>query len=547
MKRAPYLGVNGSPTGEGATGMRSHAAGALRARDFLTEWIVARPLLSGAIVVALAVRLGFWLGTGRTWEDALIIEASARNLWLGNGLVHHVTEPGIQSFTSPVSVFMPIIGESVGQGQLFARIVGLVAVIVTLIIADRLADHLGAGAAGRVLFLGYLALDQSHVVFGMVGMETQVATAVLLWSILMLFTRRWNYFGASLGIALYCRPDFLLWVVIGGVVLLVGRRLRALVPLGIGAAIIAPWLVFTWAYYGSPVPQTITAKNLYPWAGLDGHSLAERSTYLMDLWTSLSPYYSWLFTIQAPLPKPVGIAIALLVVGLSIAGLVSLIRRGALYAMPAVLVILFAAYLVAFMVPRYFMWYLPPFTAVLMMYSASGLEAVRRRAGSLAGITALGLIVLYALPLPSSFVLERRVQQQIEDVARIPTGQYLDRVMKPGQAALVEPLGFIGIQAFNKTIMDYPGLASARVTDALEQLPQQRRNQLELVRILRPDYLAFRPHELGAFEKLLPAEADKYREVARFTASPDLSLSKWGHSYFNIDTAFVVLHRRSGA
>src|SRR5438876_9455579 len=67
------------------------------------------PLLVAFIVLGLAVRLIFWLYTHRVWEDGLITITAAQNVWEGFGLTHHASEPRVHSFTSPISVLIPML------------------------------------------------------------------------------------------------------------------------------------------------------------------------------------------------------------------------------------------------------------------------------------------------------------------------------------------------------------------------------------------------------------------------------------------------------
>ncbi len=76
------------------------------------------PLASSFVALAVLVRLIHWFYTGRVWEDALITMTPARNVWAGNGLTHHLSEPRVHSFTSPLSVLVPLVGEAFGQGLL---------------------------------------------------------------------------------------------------------------------------------------------------------------------------------------------------------------------------------------------------------------------------------------------------------------------------------------------------------------------------------------------------------------------------------------------
>ena len=220
------------------------------------------PLLTFFILLALATRLTFWFYTGRVWEDALITITAARNVWEGFGLTHHASEPYVQSFTSPISVLIPILGEFVQEGLLFLRLSSLAAAVATICFAYRIGVLLGFRWIAHVLVLTYLACDQLQIFFGMGGMETQVVTAVAVAVIYFYLSQRWWALGVACGLATISRPEFCLFLIPSvGIALLLFHRhaiLKVVIP---ALAFAVPWYGFATLYYGSPVPNTIVAKS----------------------------------------------------------------------------------------------------------------------------------------------------------------------------------------------------------------------------------------------------------------------------------------------
>ena len=106
--------------------MKFNDLGAVRAgTSSIVRTLRDNPILVAFIALALAARLTFWFYTGRVWEDALITITAARNVWEGIGLTHHASEPYVQSFTSPISVLIPILGEMFQAGLLVLRLSSL--------------------------------------------------------------------------------------------------------------------------------------------------------------------------------------------------------------------------------------------------------------------------------------------------------------------------------------------------------------------------------------------------------------------------------------
>ena len=506
------------------------------------------PVLSAAVIcglVGLVVRVAFWGYTERVWEDAYITLTSARNFWLGNGLTHHVSEPRVHSFTSPIGVLIPTIGESVMDGILALRIASLGAYIVTAAVAYRLVRVFEFRTASSAFFFLFLALEQLHLLFGMSGMETQVATALMLYSVLKFLESDYSFLGLSLGLSVYARPEFGLWILIVISFLLVARREHVVRVSLIAVAVALPWLIGTAVYFGSPVPQTIVAKSLYPSSGLRLYDVGSYLSFIGNLWERVSPFFAYSFTLRSPLPRGLLQIIVAGSAGFAIFGAARATKRSGRFAVPFAGVLVFGAYLVAAQVPDYFMWYLPPFTALWALYLAAGLNELGASAWRAEAVLCCAFSAVFSLHVPMTFKLEREVQEKIEVGVRTEVGRFLDSVMAADDSVVLEPPGYIGFHALNKTTLDFPGLTSPTVTDLLKELPAGERNILQLIVQVEPSFIVLRSHELDAFLQLYPSAAADFVELARFVPRTELDLTHWGVEYFSIDASFVVLRKNS--
>jgi hypothetical protein len=493
-------------------------------------------------VVAVVVRGVYWAFTNRTWEDAYITLAPATNLWLGNGLTHHASEPSVHSFTSVISVLVPVVGEAVGAGLFLLKFTSLLFGAVTVLVADVLATRLRLSLLPRCAVLLYLATDQLHVVFGMSGMETQVATAVLLGAVLAFVDERWTAAGVMGGVALLARPDFALWVGLLLVYVVVRRRrelFRVVLPIGL---IAGTWYLFATVYYGSPVPHTITAKTYYNGGLTRVPSTDLLLKYLTEWWASIAPFRQWFFTAEAPLPTVWLQLVVLVAVVLGAVGVLDLSRDRSRFLLVVPLLAAFFLYRTWGLLSTYFMWYLPPFTALGALLVGRGLEVLRRSSPAASTSTAVALALAYAVPVLFAMPLDRTVQREIDEGVRRAVGDYLDEAMTDDDTVVLEPLGYIGYAALNKTTLDFPGLSSERVTDLLATLPPGERNLYGLAKAANPTFLALRAPELEQFKSMYPDVAARYQPVFERQATPSLSWA--GLTYFPSDTSFVVLRRR---
>src|SRR5437764_1123793 len=151
--------------------------------------------------------------------------------------------------------------------------------------------------------LAYLAFDANQILFAVAGMETQIAVAILLGGVYHLLRGQTLRTGAFLGLAMLVRPEFVLWV-LPALAYLVWRdrasgRRDSLRALGMMLAIWAPWLIFTTAYYGSPIPHTIPAKaagyTTIPSVGAGVGAWWHWAKHMISLddetWWHLAPFY----------------------------------------------------------------------------------------------------------------------------------------------------------------------------------------------------------------------------------------------------------------
>jgi hypothetical protein len=518
----------------------------------LTAVLRRHTLLAIWLVVAIGVRVAFWALTDRTWEDALITVANARNAVEGVGLTNHPGDGIVHSFTSAASVLIPLIGELLnhGWGLNAVRIASLLATVASIAYGYAIARRLGLGAWTTSFALGYLALNLHHVFYGMAGMETQVAVAVVLAGTYHVLAGHHLRSGLAGGLAILARPDLilfavpvLLWAATSG-----GRPL-----LRTGAAtavVVLPWVIFTTLYYGSPVPHSIPAKALI-WSPLRsmGESTAEAvrvlgqqaSTGFANAVRGFTPFYEDTFVISAPLPLSIGLAIGATMLVLTVVGAWTTRRVPRWW--PAVsFVALFAVYRALLLPASYFDWYLPPFTALCALLIAAALQRASLRTPMFARGLVVVLLVGVAVHLPFTFALESRIQREVEDGVRRPVGQYLHEVMTPDEEFMAESAGYFGFYS-RRTIWDQPGLTSPTSYAATRTLPQEDRRVEGLLNALRPDWAVLRPMEWSRLERDFPEAAACYSPTRSF-GIPGRDRIGWGGlEKLTLDWSYTVYQR----
>jgi hypothetical protein len=347
-------------------------------------------LTTAVVALGLLVRIVYWQVTDRRFEDGLITVTHAANLVDGAGLTHHQGEPVTHGFTTALSVLVPVFGELLSflprmDGFLMLRLVSLLAFALTIPAAAAICSRLNVGAWPRAFVLLFLALDYNQVFYGMAGMETQMAVAILLWSIVATMDRRPVAAGVLFGLCGLVRPDFVLFVVPALISLFLWKRREALRAAAIGAAVVAPWVIFTTIYYGSPIPNTIKAKALryhvdYPstvnpadWWDFVSHQVSARETW----WHTFTPFLENGLVTDAPILPFFSAAIAVTLIGLALIG-AAVSRRVSGWGAALAFVAVFVAYRMIALPESYYEWYYPPVTALLAICAGVGLTQLSR-------------------------------------------------------------------------------------------------------------------------------------------------------------------------
>ncbi len=487
----------------------------------------------GLVVACLGMvlRIVFWAYTQRYWEDALITCLHSENFASGLGMTHYRPgEPPLHGFTSPLSVLVPLIGDllRVGFGIEFLKLVSIPAAALTVLYLLAIGLHPAVRFPKPLigLAMAYAAFEHHQILWGMSGMETQLATLILIASIYYTIAWRPVPLGITLGLCMLARPDYAFWTLIVAVYALWrawvpgrpgpgGPRLQFRFPrelvriAGIALALYLPWIVFTLIHYGSPIPNTIVAKGLgYPqwWEKVPEVTFftVKRHTWMMlaeQIHLLLGPHFAGhgaglhIFYTSGPESPVANLMFAFAVLGT----LAVLLRRQWPLWPLAACVIVYGLYYV-YLVPVVFGWYKVPYVLTMLLLSVRGLQALggliprpRLRAAALGGF-AVVYIGLFVAVLPVTFQTERQIQQHVENDVRREAGLYLREHMAQDEAVGCEPLGYMSYYS-RGNVYDWPGLASRTVVEWSKAHPGKR-NLEQMLKGLQPEYLFLRDIEI---------------------------------------------------
>jgi len=512
---------------------------------------------------AVLIRLFFWFYTGRTWEDALITVLHSENAVRGLGLTHvSPGEPPLHGFTSPLSVLLPLLGDlvHVGAGLSLLKLLSALCGGIAAWLGARICLNLGLPRALALTAAAFLAFEHHQIMWGMAGMETELITVAYLYSIDRIQRGTQWQKGLSLGFAMLARPDAAIWVAIACAVELwragKSRAWRRLAPVFGGLmALYAPWLIFTFLYYGSPIPNTILAKALgYSNEILELARLPLAAAVLraqhrfFSIFATLGPAYGGNGTGFQPLWG--GYLISHLAVLLALPGVIGALRKRhwealLVYAFLAA----YSAYL-TFGVSFIFGWYTGPVAAVGIVGSAYGFWRMcepfcrlgaRERIAAGVGIAYLASLVMI---LPATMRSDKAIQQYVEAEGREEIGLYLGRVAAATDTIGSESLGYLSYYS-RRPVYDYPGLCSRRVVQYLRDHPHER-SLMSMLYHLRPVFLVLRPREyLAADGRIRYPWIEQDYQLLRVFRVPDEKRREILFAAANIDFEFDVFRARS--
>ena len=383
-------------------------------------------------------------------DDAYITFRYAENLARGWGLVYnrgeHILGTTTPLFCILLSAFhLPGVSIPLAADLINLVSAGLSAMLIFLLVRSARGGRLAFAAAFLFIFFPHFWLNLGA------GMETMFTTFLCLLAVWLDMKKRPALFGVVCGLLLLTRIDALSLVAALLLVRFFKSPRQAMLGLMVMALALVPWLVFSQAYFGSPIPHSLAAKKLihiFP-GPLVARGFAEwflglerKAGELRLLYPALASFtFLALLGLVRAFWKERWAIIFVLWIGFYIAGL-SLMNGSA------------------------FFWYKVPMLSGYVILAALGLDWLvnfflpgRRLAGALKILMVLALIIGLFLQYPTgqsgSFTKKELANQRL---ARI-----ILRESKPGARILAGEIGIIGFELPDYYIIDSAGLVSEEV------------------------------------------------------------------------------------
>lgn len=195
----------------------------------------------------------------RSYDDPYITYRYADNLRRGFGFVYNSGER-VQSTTTPLFTLL-LAGLSPVWGNLphLANLIGALSLAAGGLLLWELAAIWNAPWAG---WTGLLLYPLFPLAITTLGSETPLYIAFCLGAFVAYYRKRYMFTAVCAALAVLTRPDGMLVAIILAVDFTL--RLHREIPwkaIVLFFVILLPWFLFAWAYFGSPLPATLVAKQ----------------------------------------------------------------------------------------------------------------------------------------------------------------------------------------------------------------------------------------------------------------------------------------------
>jgi arabinofuranosyltransferase len=418
----------------------------------------------------------FWFFRTHGYDDPYITYRYASNLAHAAGFVYNAGERVLSTTTPLYTLILAVIGLAGIDIPIASNLIGCLSLALGGLAFWYLGEVAQSRAAGTVALLLYPLFP---LLIGTIGAETALYNALILFGFLA-YAREHNIQAAALlALATLVRADGLLAAVpIAVDLLLVRRRPLPWCAMLVYAALLAPWFLFAWVYFGAPLPVTLAAKQRQGLMAISEPFFAGLLRQARDDYWHY-PIYRGHFVVAA-------------------FGLFYGLVRQHLWLLILGWSLLHVAAYSALGVTSYFWYYgpvVPGFVALIGLGVQALHQFVARFAGRRWAAGAAGLLALALLFAQNGGV--RYFIQHRDD--RLPSyqaaGEWLRAHTSPDASVGALEVGVLGYYA-QRRMIDFAGLLQPQV--ALRLTPDTTYDDAAIwaIQHFQPDYIVFRPDTL---------------------------------------------------
>jgi len=499
----------------------------------------AMPVIVFIILVTVLTRGLLAYYSNHFADDSFITFRYAENIAGGRGFVYNQGER-ILGTSTPLYTLLLALLVKLGLPILpLARMINIGADCLSGILIFLMLRRFKVGVA--VLAALFYALFPRVIVWSISGMETSLYVLFITASLYCYYRRNLGLTALFLGLTVLTRVD---GVILGLAVVIhfvwQNRRFPAKLVL-VSLLMLLPWLVFSFLYFGSPIPNSVPGK---------------KALYSATVWETPKWRIFWEFLF---LRIKMGWPLLLL----ALAGVYTVFARARSYIIIALWTVL---YFLFFLLgaSKMHMWYYVPFYLGYLILVALGFDLILERAGGFwkrridslgrrttvaASLKALNIVVIsvicllaglaYFQQMKRTFKLVTVEQIALEDIHK-SIGLWLSECTHPTDTVCAEDIGYMGYYS-GRYILDQDGLVSPQVIPF-----NKSRDRLGFLKRYKPAYFLIGfagPYFSQVIESRWLEE--NYQRMATFDASSvDVSRAKISLEDLDLNVCRYDIFRR---
>jgi hypothetical protein len=287
-----------------------------------------------------------------SYDDPFITYRYAANLQHGLGFVYNPGERALSTTTPLFTLLLALLGNLWTDLPHLANLLGAFSLAWGGLFLWDLARTWQAPLVG---WSGLWLYPTFPLLVSTLGSETPLYLAFCLGTFAFYARQRYPLAAVFAALAILTRPDgILVAFILAAHYLLQIRRPIPWRAAGLFLALTLPWFVFSWVYFGSPLPATLAVKQ-------HQGAMAISQRFAPGLLTILRGYARWPYILEA---------------GLAIAGVAFMFRRARRWALFLAWTMLYFLAYSALGVSRYF-WYYAPLVPGLIVLIGLGISSIR--------------------------------------------------------------------------------------------------------------------------------------------------------------------------
>jgi hypothetical protein len=213
-------------------------------------------LIAALVLATVATRIAFGPFTA---DDAFITFRYSENIVNGLGFVYNVGERVLGTSTPLFTLLLSAASLVTSRLDWAALAISSIADVVTVLCMMSIVQR-GVGPTAAVLSAILFIFWPQTVANSVSGMETPLYNALILLAFWWATRERPIALGLTLAALLLCRPDGAAAAGIAGMLALSVNWKKGLASGAIGLGLFAPWVVFAWRTFGTPIPNSLAAK-----------------------------------------------------------------------------------------------------------------------------------------------------------------------------------------------------------------------------------------------------------------------------------------------